>query len=63
MLANLSQAKTEEMRDVLSKISRALYKEDKNPWWVLVLKVIAYAIGLILAGYGTTAAMTLSAIL
>ena len=28
---------------------------DITPWWVVVLKVIAYAIGLILAGYGTTA--------
>lgn len=31
-------------------------KSNENcPWWVFALKVIAYAIGLILAGYGTTA--------
>lgn len=24
------------------------------PWWVIVLKTIAYIIGLVLAGYGTT---------
>lgn len=31
-----------------------------TPWWVILLKVIAYAIGLIVAGYSTTAAaMTL----
>lgn len=26
-----------------------------SAWWVIVLKIIAYAIGLILAGIGTTA--------
>lgn len=30
--------------------------EEKNPWWVIALKILAYAIGLILGGYGTTAA-------
>lgn len=30
-----------------------------TPWWVVVLKVIAYAIGIILAGYGTASAATL----
>lgn len=29
--------------------------KDGDPWWVIVLKVIMYAIGLILAGIGTTA--------
>lgn len=27
----------------------------KDPWWVIVLKALAYIIGLILAGIGTTA--------
>lgn len=27
--------------------------EFKDPWWIIVLKVIAYAIGLILGGLGT----------
>lgn len=31
---------------------------EKSSWWVIVMKVIAYAIGLILAGYGTTACVT-----
>lgn len=32
-------------------------KVDINdPWWVIVLKVIAYLAGLLLAGYGTAAA-------
>lgn len=30
---------------------------DKTPWWVVLLKVLAYAIGLILAGMGTTTAL------
>lgn len=29
--------------------------EKKGDWWVIVLKVVAYALGLILAGIGTTA--------
>ena len=32
-----------------------LREEKPTPWWVVVLKVIAYAIGIILAGYGTSA--------
>lgn len=30
-----------------------------DPWWVIVLKVTAYLIGLLLAGVGTTQAATL----
>ena len=29
--------------------------EGKQSWWIIVLKVVAYALGLILAGVGTTA--------
>lgn len=33
------------------------FSEEKNsPWWLIAIKVVAYALGLILAGYGTTAA-------
>lgn len=64
LLANPEQAKKDELGDILSQIVGVLDSEDKKPWWVIVLKVIAYAIGLILAGYGTTAAaMTLNAVL
>ena len=28
--------------------------KTNDPWWVIVLKVLAYAIGLILAGAATT---------
>lgn len=38
--------------------------DSGQPWWHILLKVLAYAIGLILAGYGTTAAaMTITHIL
>lgn len=30
--------------------------EIDDPWWVVVLKVVAYLIGLVLAGYGTAGA-------
>lgn len=32
--------------------------EVGDPWWLIVVKVLAYICGLILAGYGTTGAMT-----
>ena len=32
--------------------------EGSDPWWVLVLKAIAYIIGLILGGIGTVSAAT-----
>lgn len=50
----------EERKQALSAIEKALQEDDSPKWWVVLLKVLAYAIGLILAGYGTTAAaMTL----
>lgn len=36
-------------------MAKELKINDKDPWWVIALKVIAYLIGLILAGVGTTA--------
>lgn len=30
--------------------------EEKDPWWIILLKVIAYAIGLIIGGMGTVSA-------
>lgn len=46
----------EERQAVLDEIAKALTGETGTKWWFILLKVIAYAIGLILAGYGTTAA-------
>lgn len=47
---------SEERANALDTIRKASEKEDGTPWWVVLLKVLAYAIGLLLAGYGTTAA-------
>lgn len=47
---------SEERAKALDTIRKASEKGDNSPWWVVVLKVLAYAIGLLLAGYGTTAA-------
>lgn len=46
----------EEKQAALDEIQAALDKAEGSPWWVIVLKVLAYAIGLLLAGYGTSAA-------
>lgn len=35
----------------------------KDPWWVIALKVLAYLIGLLLAGLGTVDAATLMGVL
>lgn len=56
LLDSPSEAKSEDLKATLSEIINVLDKGDKSPWWVIVLKILAYAIGLILAGYGTTAA-------
>lgn len=64
LLTNTSEAKTDDLKGMLSKITSTLENEKSTPWWVVLLKVIAYAIGLILAGYGTTAAaMTINTML
>lgn len=47
--------------EVLQNLVDAL-KEDPDPskkWWVIALKVLAYLIGLLLAGVGTANAATL----
>lgn len=47
----------EEKAALLENLNTITENEgDKQPWWVVVLKILAYAIGLLLAGYGTTAA-------
>lgn len=49
--ASLTQREVSDILDSLQQVSSQV-----SPWWVLVLKVLMYALGLILAGYGTTAA-------
>lgn len=54
----------QDQQRTLADINSALEEESDNQWWVIALKILAYAIGLILAGYGTTAAAaTLMAII
>lgn len=54
-MSNLSDVDIEVIISKLLAVS-----STASPWWVILLKVIAYAIGLIVAGYSTTAAaMTL----
>lgn len=36
---------------------------NKDPWWVILLKVLAYAIGLIIAGIGTIEAANIVGII
>lgn len=33
----------------------------RDPWWVIVAKIVVYALGLLLAGYGTAEAATMMA--
>lgn len=46
---------------VLRQLVSSLEDEPKDgeKWWVIALKVLAYLIGLLLAGYGTANAATL----
>lgn len=44
-----------KIESIVDKVSE---ENPTTPWWVIVLKVIAYAIGIILAGYGTASAAT-----
>lgn len=43
-----------ERNELLNQLQKAIAEDDSPKWWVTLLKIIAYAIGLILAGYGTT---------
>ena len=37
-------------------------KDEKKPWWRIVLEAIAYIIGLLLAGIGTTSAARMAGV-
>lgn len=45
-----------ERQSIIDEINNVIADEKGSPWWVIALKVLAYAIGLILAGFGTTTA-------
>ena len=58
MKVKLSKAQIEELaKNPDSKVT------VDDPWWVIVLKVVAYAIGLLLAGMGTASAATMAGLL
>lgn len=52
--SNISEA---EANNVLMQLKAA--SEDAEPWYVILLKVLAYLIGLLLAGMGTASAATM----
>ena len=43
-----------EALDALEALESA--SKPATPWWVIAFKTLAYLIGLLLAGYGTSAA-------
>lgn len=51
-------ASRDELKTVLAALTAQIKVE--TPWWVILLKTIAYAIGLILAGIGTGTAAACS---
>ena len=53
MKVKLSQKQIEEILADPEKARMAKVKTN-DPWWVIVLKVVAYVIGLILAGAATS---------
>lgn len=55
MKVKLSKEQIEEIVNDPQKATEAKIKVS-DPWWVVVLKVVAYAIGLILAGSATSCA-------
>lgn len=48
---NVSPESIQRVASLLTAVSK-----EADPWWVIVLKTLAYLIGLILAGMGTPAA-------
>lgn len=53
MKIKLSQDQVNEVLKDPKAVIKAGIKVD-DPWWVIALKVLAYLIGLLLAGAGTT---------
>lgn len=58
LVSNPNGSTPAQKAELVRQIEEAINDEgDKTPWWVVLLKVLAYAIGLILAGMGTTTAL------
>jgi hypothetical protein len=51
----------QQINDILEDPKKAQEAGVKvnDPWWVIVLKVIAYIIGLLVAGVGTSSGSTM----
>jgi len=51
----------QQIHDILEDPQKAQEAGVKvnDPWWVIVLKVIAYVLGLLLAGVGTSSGSTM----
>ena len=51
----------QQINDILEDPKKAQEAGVKvnDPWWVIVLKVIAYVIGLLVAGVGTSSGSTM----
>lgn len=56
--SNLTTKTTLPQSQIETIVDQVAEENPGTPWWVIVLKVIAYAIGIILAGYGTASAAT-----
>lgn len=54
ILETESEITSKELNDILTRVDST--STTLPHWLVVLLKVIAYAIGIILAGYGTSAA-------
>ena len=62
MKIKLTKAQIEDILSDPEKVRQAKI-EVSDPWWVIALKVLAYLIGLLLAGVGTSQAATMVGIL
>lgn len=56
--SNLTTKTTLPQSQIETIVDQVAEENPSTPWWVIVLKVVAYAIGIILAGYGTASAAT-----
>lgn len=57
--SNLTTKTTLPQSQIEKIVDQVAEENPGTPWWVIALKVIAYAIGIILAGYGTASAATM----
>lgn len=58
MKIKLSEQQINDILEDPQKAQEAGVKVN-DPWWVIVLKVIAYVLGLLIAGVGTSSGSTM----